>query len=106
GGINIPSIPDLNLPIGIGINTGEVVAGNIGSERHFEYTVIGDPVNIAKRLESQAGARQILIADTTYDLVKNFVEVQDLGGVRVGGSRNWIHTYNVVGLKDDVHFAA
>lgn len=105
-GISIPSIPNLNLPVGIGINTGEVVAGNIGSERHFEYTVIGDPVNVAKRLESQAGSRQILIADTTYDLVKDFVEVQDLGSVRVGGSRNWIHTYNVVGVKDGINFAA
>jgi class 3 adenylate cyclase len=86
----------------LGIN----IPSNVGSERHFEYTVIGDPVNIAKRLESQAGARQILVSDTTYDLVRDCVEVQDLGGVRVGGSRNWVHTYNVVGLKDNVHFAA
>jgi adenylate cyclase len=106
GRINVPSMPNLTLPIGIGINTGEVVAGNIGSERHFEYTVIGDPVNVAKRLESQAGARQILIADTTYDLVKDYIEVQDIGGVRVGGSRNWMHTYNVVSVKDGVTFAA
>ncbi len=100
------TMPNLTLPIGIGINTGEVVAGHIGSERYFEYTVIGDSVNVAKRLESQAGARQILIADATYDLVKEFVQVQDVGGIRVGGSRNWIHAYNVVRLNDGVTFAA
>jgi len=102
GSVPMPGTPNLTLPVGIGINTGEVVAGNVGSDRYFEYTVIGDPVNVAKRLESQAGARQILIGDSTYDLVKDFVEVQDIGGVRVGGSRNWIHAYNVIGLKDGV----
>jgi len=104
--MDMPNMPNLTLPIGIGINTGEVVAGHIGSQRYFEYTVIGDPVNVAKRLESQAGARQILIADATYDLVKDFVEVQDVGGIRVGGSRNWIHAYNVVRVNDGVTFAA
>ena len=106
GRMDMPNMPNLTLPIGIGINTGEVVAGHIGSQRYFEYTVIGDPVNVAKRLESQAGARQILIADATYDLVKDFVEVQDVGGIRVGGSRNWIHAYNVVRVNDGVTFAA
>jgi adenylate cyclase len=104
--ISIPALPGLTLPLGMGINTGEVVAGNIGSDRHFEYTVIGDPVNVAKRLETQAGAKQTLISDTTYELVKDFVEAQDLGGIRVGGSRNWVRAYNVMGLKQDINFAA
>jgi adenylate cyclase len=104
--ITIPNLPGLTLPIGIGINTGEVIAGNIGSDLHFEYTVIGDPVNVAKRLESQAGAGQIMISDTTYDVVKDFVEAQGLGGIRVGGSRNWVPAYNVMRLKQGLRLTS
>jgi adenylate cyclase len=54
------------LAHGLGMNTGEVVAGNIGSSRRVEYTVIGDNVNLAQRLESRAAGSQVLISESTF----------------------------------------
>ena len=81
--------------IRIGINTGRVVAGNIGSPRRMDYTVIGDPVNIASRLESIAKANQILIGEETYKAIKNRFEIRKIGPQKVKGKSAEIMVYEV-----------
>lgn len=62
------------LSMGIGINTGDVVAGNIGSEAHAKYSVIGAPVNLAARLESKAGPGEVLVSASTFEQVRGMFE--------------------------------
>lgn len=87
---------DRRFAVRIGINTGRVVAGNIGSPNRMEYTVIGDPVNIASRLESIARANQILIGEETYKLVKSKFKMKKVGPKKVKGKAQEVMVYEVL----------
>ena len=84
------------LGVGIGINTGYVTVGNIGSDIHRDYTVIGNQVNVAARLESVAKPGDILISQRTYSKVKGLFEVKEMGEIQVKGIHTPVKTYNVV----------
>jgi adenylate cyclase len=100
GALEIPSIPGLRLQTGVGITSGEVIAGNIGSERRMHYAVVGDAVNIAARLQAVAGPGQILIDEPTHVLVRDIVTSQDLGSLRLAGKGDWVRAFNVLAVAE------
>lgn len=82
--------------IRIGINTGPVVVGNMGSQRRLSYTVLGSDVNLAQRLESNAPVEGIMISQRTYELVKDHVPTRPLDPVTVKGLEEPIKVWEVV----------
>jgi len=86
------------VAIGIGVSAGEAVAGTVGTEDRMEYTVVGDSVNLAARLESNAKPGQILISHRTWENVKDVVDTRALGVIKVKGKEEQVSVYEVLGV--------
>lgn len=91
--------PQYRLSFGIAINYGEAVVGLVGTKQRVDYTAIGDTINTAKRIQENAKAGQVLLSETAYDQVKDYVIVNVLEPIKVKGRVQPVQVYELIGMK-------
>ena len=89
----------IEFRIRAGINSGPVMVGNVGSDLRYEYTALGDAVNVAARMQSAAEAGTIVITEMTRRLTGDNFDLDDLGAIEVKGKAEPIHAFRVTGRK-------
>jgi class 3 adenylate cyclase/tetratricopeptide (TPR) repeat protein len=89
----------VDFDVRVGINTGLVVVGAVGSDLRMEYSALGDAINLAARMEQTAEPGTVRIAHDTYKLIKNLFQFKSLGGVEVKGKSEPILAYQALGRK-------
>ena len=98
---NLSRPDEIQFKIGIGISSGEVVSGSIGSHKRMDYTVIGDGVNLSSHLETitkQYGC-DIILSEFTYQLCSDYILVRELDKVRVKGKQKAVSIYELIGTN-------
>ncbi|MBM4286476.1 MAG: HAMP domain-containing protein, partial [Deltaproteobacteria bacterium] len=93
------------LEMGVAVNTGAVVVGNIGSERRTKYSVVGSHVNFTSRIEAMATGGQVLISEATYERVKDLAEVREVVQGQFKGVPDTVSLYNIKGIWGPYHRA-
>ncbi|MDD3376062.1 MAG: adenylate/guanylate cyclase domain-containing protein [Candidatus Riflebacteria bacterium] len=92
------------IQIGIGINTGIVTAGYMGSEKQLSYTVIGDNVNLAARVMANAKGMELFITRSTYERVKDYFIIEERESIMVKGKSMPIEIFQVIGVNPEIDF--
>ena len=96
---NLPDDLKGRVGFGVGINCGEAIVGNVGTDFRMEYTAIGDTVNTASRLEGQAKAGTVIISEAVYERIKDRINCVDAGKVSLKGKAEEAQIYEVLGEK-------
>ena len=94
---------DIKLAFGVGINTGDMIVGNMGGEQRFDYTVMGDSVNLGSRLESlnKMYATEIIVSEFSYEIIKDKFVCRLLDKVAVKGKNEAVIIYELVDRIED-----
>ena len=98
--IEIKKKHDIEIDMSIGINAGELVIGNIGYSNRMEFTVIGDTVNTASRIQHEANPGDIYISDSVYKRTKSFFYIESVGLRKLKNKKDLVHIYK---LSDHLH---